>query len=340
MPRPTTLGAIPIKETPITFSPELISAAMQRHELDLFTVWTVCREMDSRLGGGGVMTVQLIRWACEVVLGISDKYAYAKFTEGVGTYWHTPNGARGKQVTGLVSAAKVTGRLSPTMARTRPFVVKLGQIITDATDKGWSQTRALLFSMVAGAADASKPVANATLQAQTGMSRSSVKRLRRGCPHLKTVRNFSTVTSCDTEADAIDVRGRLISKGTQNPYRIIRAGEKFLILRQLGNAYALPELSRLPLRKRLKAMKAFDAHNDAVCRPRRFLDTPKSRTSAIEYFTPSDIPLKGIIARARLWDRHGPTLSDGILNSPPRHRAGERWEHYKRYITSRTDFCG
>ena len=335
MPRRfTELGTVPMQKLPIIFAPELLAASMQARELDLFAVWTVCRAIDVHLGGQGVMKVQTIRWVCDLILGITEKYAYEKFKEGIGIYWHAPNGARGKQTTGLISAKKVTERLAPTMARTRPFVITLQQIVTEVTDKGWAPTRSLLFGMVAAAAEASKPIANATLQEQTGFSRASVKRLRRACPHLMTIRNFCTVAKCNTEADAIGIRSRLISIGMPgaNPFRIIRAGAKFLILRQLGNAYALTELSRLPLRHRLKSLRPMDAHNAAVCQPRRFLESPKAKTSASEYFTPSDSSLKGILSRARLWDRHGPPISEDVLTVPARQKAGERWSYYKRYI--------
>jgi hypothetical protein len=296
--------SVPTGRPDIVINPELVAAAMSAKCLDLYLVWLVVKSSDRT--GRGIVSVADLYYACGNVLGLtSNSQIYAKFKQGVGLFWHAPSGKRGRRVTGLVSRKHVFDYLDPTMGRRRPYVLPWSAVVCDdKSQKGWGDLRALMMAVVASCGDS--PISNQTLRQQTGASLATLKRLKSACPHLKTTRNYAVSAICDTpERAKAQARGLAAVAGGRRPYRVALLRGKYYVMRQIGNTYNLPEPNRLPLRARIKALKAFDARNLADARPRRYVTSKAQRRVASVYYKPSPESLSDVMRQAALWERHG-----------------------------------
>ena len=267
------------KHIMISLHPELISASFKKNEADLFIAWTIMKTLDTQKAGSGHLS--LLNDMLPLFVGlfnIKTSQAYLKLEEGVGKYWNPPAGKRGERTTSLISNKKVIQYLSPTMARVSPFVFEIRHLFSRNKDlEGWKYLRPLLISIVAARFIDTRPVSYATIQEHTGLSRSTINRNLKACPHLNIIENHYEVSVHDNYLLAANELNRMvkISGRHDNPWFVSgKIDGKYCIMRQMPNSYILG-IDRGPVRQRPKELKVFDKVNAEHCSERRYFENKK-----------------------------------------------------------------
>ncbi len=331
--------SLQVNACPITIYPELVAAAMKNKELDIYICWCILRALDIQRGGSGHYSVAAMGYIAHIALGIGTTQMYAKIKKGEGKYWTSPKGQKGKRSSSLISISKVINYLQPTMTRTEPLVCRIGDLIPGGETRNWPTLRNFLVSVVAARHVRPRPVTRATIEEQTGLSRSTVfRRLSQGAEtHLRVVKNCAKIHAGDTYAKAKDALAQILAtEGGANPWRIVKIEGHFFLVKQIANSYMLPEFTRVPLSKRPPALRALDIQNALVCdQPRYCVKETKLNNAPSQekvWYSPDGNVKIRRLGKVGLWKSTGDT--EIIVNSTTRPRRSQvvsRWHYFSQW---------
>jgi hypothetical protein len=260
--------------------PELIAASFRKKEADLYIIWHLLREINNKCnhGSGHIDVSNELLPYIKVLFYITDSQAYNKIQEGIGKYWGKPAGKNGQRTTSLFSQNKIVERLCPQMIKVKPFKILSGDLMTRRSFKirGWQYLRGLLVGAVASRFTDGRPVSHAVIQAQTGLSRSTVIRDLKLCMGLSVVENVHMLEGYNTYEQAYERLKVLISITGKNYYHISeKIKGKYYIRKRMANSYFL-YYDRDDFNKRPKALRRCDASNNENCSGRIYYPETKA----------------------------------------------------------------
>ena len=252
----------------VVLHPELCAAALANQEADLYFIWSILKALDKASSGKGVGVVNKIQTVIADLFRVSLKHTYSKIKDGIGKYWQKPGGSKGQKVIGLYSWEKVVARLQPSMPRCQPFAFKLDYFKSDDSEKNWSKIKGILVSVIASRFGDRKPQSINSIMEHTKLSRASIFNLLNRCDGLKRTPNYIRIAEGIEPRNIENAQRGLMDDG-RKMFRMAKVENIYILLQRIANSYEIDAM-RLPLSKRPKAMRVYDAINAASAQSKKY----------------------------------------------------------------------
>ena len=268
-----------MKGAEVIVYPEIAAKALKIGEADLYVMWLLLRAMSARGDGRGIITVDDIKNTCEKVFGVTQKWAYSKINDGIGKYWRAPDGKKGSKTVGLMGQRLVHDHLKPEMTRSEPFVIP-ASLFKASEGLNFKKIKQLLIALIASRFVDNRPVTIDQIVEHTGLSESTIRNALKECALITKVANYEIVHKASTHIEAKAVQRALCVQSKK--FRLAQQNGTWIVAKQMGNTYRVPETNRLPLRIRPKELKNFDKDNVSLYGKKRFYNNKsKSKHNGI-----------------------------------------------------------
>lgn len=323
-------NSINISEENLYIYPELIAIAEKRKLLDKYICWHLLKLIDKKKGNSGYFNIKSILSIINYLFGVGNSQCYKIFNDGIDIFWNKPSNIKGHRYTGLKSSNKVINFLQPDMTRTKPFKIKVKDLISPNKQNQKRYLVNKLTGFVAARNTKIKPIAHSIIQEQMGISKSTVKRRLSECPGLVIAPNCKQIYAGKSYEEAKLFLENFDFNKEKNPCRVTKIDEKYYITQQIGNSYVLPEYTRISNRKRPKQLRVFDNENYANGKSKIFIDSSKKNVNNSEItYVQGGIKYLNNFGKVVFWKSN---RKYDLEHLPPIKQFVKRWEIYKLNI--------